>query len=287
MTAVIGQSIGVLSAMRQQQAIAIGGNRHAGFVQMDEAQVETLKGDPRLSFVGTHVVLGSMQLDNTLILGLTEFEGDAIAVYPSISAIKEGRLPEAPMEIALPEDVLGYLGFSGKLGETITLSLTKALRHGIITQSYDFTAGFTLVGVTESNYLNYAAGVIHGIVGPGTSEALLPVEYFYYNVDVRMADRDTFQATMDDLVAALNVHELDSIYNIPYLNALGIRYSAEAADVSDDSANGFPFMMAAGILVGGLILLAAGLVIYNILKKESLLFLRSPTRSGSRTGGRL
>ena len=266
MTAVIGQSIGVLSAMRQQQAIAIGGNRHAGFVQMDEAQVETLKGDPRLSFVGTHVVLGSMQLDNTLILGLTEFEGDAIAVYPSISAIKEGRLPEAPMEIALPEDVLGYLGFSGKLGETITLSLTKALRHGIITQSYDFTAGFTLVGVTESNYLNYAAGVIHGIVGPGTSEALLPVEYFYYNVDVRMADRDTFQATMDDLVAALNVHELDSIYNIPYLNALGIRYSAEAADVSDDSANGFPFMMAAGILVGGLILLAAGLVIYNILK---------------------
>ena len=266
MTAVIGQSIGVLSAMRQQQAIAIGGNRHAGFVQMDEAQVETLKGDPRLSFVGTHVVLGSMQLDNTLILGLTEFEGDAIAVYPSISAIKEGRLPEAPMEIALPEDVLGYLGFSGKLGETITLSLTKALRHGIITQSYDFTAGFTLVGVTESNYLNYAAGVIHGIVGPGTSEALLPAEYFYYNVDVRMADRDTFQATMDDLVAALNVHELDSIYNIPYLNALGIRYSAEAADVSDDSANGFPFMMAAGILVGGLILLAAGLVIYNILK---------------------
>ena len=32
MTTVIGQSMGVLSAMRQQQAISIGGNRHAGFV---------------------------------------------------------------------------------------------------------------------------------------------------------------------------------------------------------------------------------------------------------------
>ena len=46
MTTVIGQSMGVLSAMRQQQAIAIGGNRHAGFVQMDRQQVEVLEGTP-------------------------------------------------------------------------------------------------------------------------------------------------------------------------------------------------------------------------------------------------
>ena len=174
MTAVVGQSIGVLSAMRQQQAIAIGGNRHAGFVQMNEEQLETLRQDPRLSFVGAYVVLGSVQLDNTLILGLSEFQEDVSALYPSISALKEGRLPQAPMELALPEDVLGYLGFSGTLGDTLTISLSKALRHGVVTQSYDFTASFTLVGVTESNYLNYAAGAVNGIVGPGTAEDLLP-----------------------------------------------------------------------------------------------------------------
>ena len=139
MTAVIGQSIGVLSAMRQQQAIAIGGNRHAGFVQMSREQVETLRNDPRLSFVGSFVVLGSVRLDNTLLLGLSEFQEDVRAVYPSVSAVREGRLPENPMEIALPEDVLGYLGFSGKLGDPISLSLSKALRHGVITRSYDFT----------------------------------------------------------------------------------------------------------------------------------------------------
>lgn len=91
MAAVIGQSVGVLTAMCQQQAIAIGGNRYAGFTQMNEAQ----------------------------------------------------------------------------------------------------------------------------------AESLLPKEYFYYNVDVRMADKGTFQATMDDIISSLNIHELDSTYNIPLLNALG------------------------------------------------------------------
>ena len=266
MTAVIGQSMGVLSAMRQQQAIAINGNRHAGFVQMDETQLETLKSDPRLSFVGSYVVLGNARLDNTLTLGLSEFQEDVREIYPSISAVKEGRLPAAPMEIALPEDVLGYLGFSGKLGDPLSLSLSKALRHGVIAQSYDFTADFTLVGVTESNYMHYAAGTLNGIVGAGTAEALLPEEYFYYNVDVRVADKGSFQAVMDDLTSALNVHELDTIYNIPFLEAAGIPFDKGSADVAGASSGGFPFMMAAGSLVGALILLAAGLVIYNIQK---------------------
>lgn len=266
MTAVLGQSMGVLSAMRQQQAIAIGGDRHAGFVQMNETQVEALRKDPRLSFVGSFVVLGSARLDNTLILGLSEFQEDVRTVYPSLSTLKEGRLPSAPMELALPEDVLGYLGFTGTLGDKLTLPLEKALRHGVMTQSYDFTAEFTLVGVTQSNYLNYAAGAINGIVGPGTAQALLPEAYCYYNVDIKVADKGAFQATMDDLVSTMDIPALDTLYNTPYLDALGVRYSKAAADVADVSQSGFPFMLAAGALVGGLILLAAGLVIYNILK---------------------
>ena len=264
MTAVIGQSAGVLSAMRQQQAIAIGGDRHAGLVQMDREQLAALQSDPRLSFVGSFVVLGSAKLDNTLSLGLSEFQEDVKAVYPSISAIKEGRLPQAPMEIALPEDVLEYLGFSGRLGETLSLPLSKGLRHGVMTQSHDFTADLTLVGITRSNYMSYAAGVVNGIVGPGTAEVLLPEEYFYYNVDIKVADKGAFQSTMDSLVSALNIPQLDTTYNIQA--ALPIRYDSKAADVMDASDEGFSYLLAAGILVGVLLLLAAGLVIYNILK---------------------
>ena len=35
MTTIVGQSIGALAAMREQQAIMIGGKRYATFLQMD------------------------------------------------------------------------------------------------------------------------------------------------------------------------------------------------------------------------------------------------------------
>lgn len=264
MTAVLGQSVGILTAMRQQRAIALDGNRYASFVQMDEEQVKALQNDPRLSYTGVHTVLGSYTLDNSLILGLEEFCGDAINAYPTLTNLKEGRIPQSPGEVMLPEDVLKYLGFSGKLGDTITLPLSKGLRHGVVTDAYRFTAELTLVGITKSNYLYYTAGVVNGIVGEGTVEALLPKEYIYYNVDIRTIDKKTFQATVNDLVSTLHIHELDTTYNIAYLNALGIKVSEDAnVDVSD---SGFPFLLAAGAMVVVLVLLAAGLVIYNILK---------------------
>ncbi len=265
MTAVIGQSAGVLSAMRQQQAIVLGGNKYITLVQMNEKQVAALQNDPRLSFVGEYVTLGSTELNSALTLGLNEYHEDVTDIYPSHARLKSGRLPKAPMEITLPEDVLQYLGFSGELGDTISLSLSKALRHGVELSSYNFTADFILAGITESNYLNYTFGTISGMVGPGTAEALLPDNYIYYNVDIRTFNKKTFQETINDLVSSLSIHELDTLYNVTYLEALGIRYDTEKED-TELSGQGFSFVLAAGIMVGLLLLLAAGLVIYNILK---------------------
>lgn len=265
MTAVIGQSAGILSAMRQQQAITIGGSQYATFVQMNAEQIETLRNDTRLSYVGVSVPIGTIALNRALTLGLTEYHGSVLDTHPSISKLKEGRLPQAPMEIALPEDVLQFLGFSGNVGDILTLSLSKALRHGIETTSYDYTADFLLVGITESNYLGYAAGSVQGIVGRGTAETLLPDSYIYCNADIRTTDKASFQEVMNDLISDLKVHELDTMYNTTYLNALGIHYDTESADIETSDA-GFSFMLAAGIMIGVLLLLAAGLVIYNILK---------------------
>lgn len=263
MTAVIGQSAGVLSAMRQQQAVALGGNRYATFLQMDQEQAAALQNDLRLSFVGEYVTLGTTELNPSLSLGLNEYQEDVSKIYPTISRLKEGRLPEAPMEIALPEDVLQYLGLTGNLGDPVSLSLSKALRHGIEISSYSFTADFTLAGILESNYLNYTSGGVTGVAGKGTAASLLPENYLYYNVDIRTADKNTFQETVNDLISTLGIHELDTLYNAPYLDALGIRYDAGG---SDTSSQGFSLMLAAGVMVGLLLLLAAGLVIYNILK---------------------
>ena len=76
MTTVIGQSVGVLSAMRQQQAIAIGGDRYVTLLQMDEEQTTALENDPRLSFAGRSVTLGTAELNALLSLGLTEYQGN-------------------------------------------------------------------------------------------------------------------------------------------------------------------------------------------------------------------
>lgn len=267
MTAAVGQSAGVLSAMRQQQAIAIGGDRYATFVQLTEEKAQMLENDPRLSYVGRMIPLGNQKLNDQLSLDLAEYQEGGIVTRPSYSRLVEGRLPEAPMEIALPEDALQFLGFDGHVGDKISLSLSKALRHGIVVDAYDYTAEFTLVGITESNFLGYTGGHILGLAGWGTAKAVLPSEYLYYNVDIRTEDHGNFQPVINDLCEKLEIHELDTLYNVPLLNALGIPYDTEAANMElavEDS--GFSWLIFAGVLVVLLILLAAGLVIYNILK---------------------
>ena len=83
MTTIVGQSIGVLSAMREQQAIAIGGNRYATFLQMNADQLHALEQDERLSYVGKSIYMGSLELSPSLTLGLMEYWDDTAAIYPS------------------------------------------------------------------------------------------------------------------------------------------------------------------------------------------------------------
>lgn len=146
MTTIVGQSIGVLSAMREQQAIAIGGNRYATFLQMNADQLHALEQDERLSYVGKSIYMGSLELSPSLTLGLMEYLDDPAAIYPSSTSVEEGRLPEAPMEIALSEDILKYLGFEGGIGDKITLSLQKifatTLRTAIPIQQNLFLQGY-------------------------------------------------------------------------------------------------------------------------------------------------
>lgn len=262
-TTVIGQSIGILNAMRQQQAITINGEKYATFIQMSEEQISELKEDARFSYIGPSISLGTIDLNSQLTLGLVEYVGNSLDTYPAISQIQEGRLPEQAMEIALSEDALKFLGFDGKVGDTISLPVSKTLRHDIA-PSIEFTADFVLVGITKSNYIGYSYGGMTGIVGTDTAEQLLPEEYLYYNVDFRTADKRSFQNTVNDVIEKFQIHELDTSYNQVYLQACGIQFDSQES--SEKSGLGFSFMAAAGVMVGVLILLAAGLVIYNILK---------------------
>ena len=264
MTTVIGQSWGILQALREQQAGTLNGYRYAAFHNLTKEQKTLLEEDGRLSFVGSNIVLGTANLKSSGIsLQLREYDEQGLSAYPTISQLSKGRLPQKAGEIALPEDALDYLGFSGDIGDTITLNLSISLLQDTA-EAYEYQAEFTLCGIMKSNYIGYSSGTVTGIAGQGTSEKCLPEKYQVYSTDFRTADKRGFQQTVNDLADKTGISGSRIQYNWLYLNALGIPYDKESS--GSDESSGFSYMIVASIMIGVLVLLAAGLVIYNILK---------------------
>jgi len=264
MTTVIGQSWGILQALREQQAQTLNGNRYATFHNLTVEQKKLLEHDDRLSFVGSNMTLGTVRLENSaLSLQIKEYDDKGLSIYPTVSQLSKGRLPRKAGEIALPQDALDCLGFSGDLGDSITLDLKISLFKD--TEVYhEYQADFILTGILKNNYLGYSSGIVTGIAGQGTAEKWLPEKYHVYSADFRTADKSSFQQTVNNLAKKIEIPGGHIQYNWLYLDALGIRYNKEGSDENIDS--GFSYMTVAGIMIGALVLLAAGLVIYNILK---------------------
>lgn len=262
-TTALGRSVGILQFMRIEQASGLNGDRYATFHQISEEQNEKMHSDERLKDVGSLINLGSVDIENSgLTLHLREYHGEALRAYPDVGTVEEGRLPQRKGEIALSKDTLKYLGLEERVGSAVTLPVSVQLMKDD-RPPYEYTAEFVLTGILKNNYKGYATGTIEAVVGEGSAEELLPQRYFLYSADFKTIDTDRFQSVVDELAHNLGVPEEHIQYNWVLLNALGIDY-AEKENEGEDK--GFPFMMAACILVGALILLAAGLVIYNILK---------------------
>lgn len=264
MTTAVGESIGILQAMRISQASSLNGDRYATFHQLTEKQMRELSDDSRLADVGSLINTGSLELgDSGLTLFVREYLENALKAYPYTGQVKEGRLPEHPGEIALPEDALSYLPGGVKVGSTVTLHMSASLLKGEL-PSYKFSYDFKVCGILKSNYIGYASsGTLTAIAGEGTSEMLLPGNYLYYSTDFKTKSLSDFTDVTKSLARKLGVTEDYIQYNWILLNALGVPY-AEGQSSEDNS--GFSYMILACVLVGLLVLLAAGLVIYNILK---------------------
>lgn len=262
-TTAVGQSIGILQSMRVEQAASLNGDRYATFHGLTSEQVAILETDPRVCDVGSLINIGYAPLGNSsLTLYLREYCGDALSAYPSNGKIKEGRLPTAAGEVALSTDALQYLGVPADIGSVITLPLEIGLNSDL-SSVYEYTGTFSLTGILESNYLGYTSGIVDGIVGEGTATQVLPKEYIVYSTDFKTKSSEQFQAVVNALADSLCVSEENTQYNWILLDALGVPYDDQGAS---DTDTGFSFMTVACVLVGALLLLAAGLVIYNILK---------------------
>lgn len=264
MTTVIGQSWGTLQALREQQAGMLNGFRYATFHNLTRQQKAILEQDSRLSFVGSNIILGTASLKNSgMSLQLREYDEQDLAIYPSISQLVKGRLPQKAEEIALPEDALDYLGFSGNIGDTIILDFSISLLKDT-EAAYEYQAGFTLCGILQSNYIGYSSGIVTGIAGDGAAEKWLPEKYQLYSTDFLTAVKRDFQETVDDLIAKMTLPKSHIQMNDLYLAALGISYDQE--DSASEEGGGLFYLAVTGLMIGALVLTAAGLVIYNVLK---------------------
>lgn len=261
MTTAIGQSIGVLEAMQIRQASHLNGNRHATLHNLTKEQVEEMYASEnedfeRMTYWGA---LGFFEPENSpLSVLLSEFQNNDSSVYDSEIRLADGRMPTNSNEIALPQDVLQFFGDDVSLGDKISVPI----RHSTTDGKYvtEITADFELVGILEATYAGYSVGVVKGVVGIGAVENLLPEHSQLYSVDIKVKDINAFQSEVDRLVDNFNITDVQ--YNNIFLDALGASYDAK--DITD--ASGFDLMVITGFIVGVLVLLAAGLVIYNILK---------------------
>lgn len=263
MTTAVGQSLGILQSMRIEQASSLNGDRYATFHQIKEKEKLQLENDNRLYDVGSFINVGITELGNSgLNLFTREYSGNALDAYPAIKKIKKGTLPALPFEIALPENALPYLGEEIHIGDTITLQARISRMDGTLPE-YSYSATYTVCGILESNYIGYSTGTLNAVAGVGTAASVLPDNYLLYSTDFKTKDTLHFQAIIDELANNLGIDNSNIQYNWILLDALGISYR-EAG--KSDTDTGFSFMTLASIMVGILVLLAAGLVIYNILK---------------------
>ncbi|HBF6357304.1 TPA: ABC transporter permease [Clostridioides difficile] len=263
MTTVVGQSIGILQNLRIEQARSFNGDRHVSFHQLTKNQVDDIKKDDRVYQAGTSITLGSSKIkDSGISVLVKEYDKTGFSNYPKLMKLKSGNLPKDKNEIALDENTLKLMGIKPRLGVTIPMNLDISLLNDTI-PPYNYTANFKLSGILEDDYTGYVSGIVNGIVGKGASENLLPKRYILSSLDFKIKQQEKFQEIVNQLAKKINLSHNSIQYNWIYLNALKIQFEK---DENSSNSDGISMIILVSLFVALLVLLASGLVIYNILK---------------------
>ncbi|HBG7287781.1 ABC transporter permease [Clostridioides difficile] len=263
MTTVVGQSIGILQNLRIEQARSFNGDRHVSFHQLTKNQVDDIKKDDRVYQAGTSITIGSSKIkDYGISVLVKEYDKTGLSNYPKLMKLKSGHLPKDKNEIALDENTLKLMGIKPRLGVTIPMNLDISLLNDTI-PPYNYTANFKLSGILEDDYTGYVSGIVNGIVGKGTSENLLPKRYILSSLDFKIKQQEKFQEIVNQLAKKINLSHNSIQYNWIYLNALKIQFEK---DENSSNSDGISMIILVSLFVALLVLLASGLVIYNILK---------------------
>lgn len=167
----------------------------------------------------------------------------------------DGRLPEAPGEIALEKSAMDVLNVDWQVGETVALSITPV-------DGTEETRSFTVVGILpersehlsimDHNGINQFPAIVTSTDEPGFRAGRLGVHYL-----MGLANHTTLDQAITALWDALHQDIIDSsVLNCFFgLSITGQqRYIASIGDILESDDEMFSLMLMACVLAGSLIL---------------------------------
>lgn len=247
--------LGILSGSIRQaeivQAEKLAGGHHVQLKNLTEEQVYGIMKEAGIETAGISRGVGTAKLpggNRDLFL----LEMDAKAFQLMNLPLLKGEYPTQPGEVALERRILESLGLPLEVGQVIGLPLHLQSPANTGAESTDKELRVT--GILE----NHPSGVFtaYGFMGTGTAQAWLPKEAVQTQAIVRFNDGVNPVEAAKKLAAGMKIEEKNIHFNDWLISALG--YGSE-----EKKEEG---MGSLSVIIGGLVLLAAFLVIYNIFQ---------------------
>ena len=201
-TAISAFAESFLDMMRQGE-IAQGGEWHVEFFDMEASRLPELTGDGNVKKTLVSRDLGNALLDPVEnewkpYLLVKAYDQAAMEEYPT--TLLEGRYPEKPGELAVPEHVIEDGGMDWSVGDTLTLELgTRKNREGEPADYYGYEPEEFLSDTHEETY------TIVGIIERPVFESYSSPSY----TALTFLDTDALSGT-DTVNAAVQVKHLDN-----------------------------------------------------------------------------
>ncbi|AIQ13096.1 ABC transporter permease [Paenibacillus durus] len=245
----LGLSYSLMKDAMIHQAEEVGGHHHAVIYNLDRSTAEQIRHEPLVNDAGLSLTLGAFTLPGGGINVTIEGFDSEVRSMQNVQLL-EGKFPTKENEIALEQAVLKQMGITGEIGQKITLDISSI--NGSAGHELRQTLTFKLSGILKNSIGTNATNIGLGLASPDAAVKLLPVDYQKYSIFIRVADGHNPEQVISDIARKYEISKNQILYNDMLMAAQGYKGSSIR-----DSSLGW-------VLTGGLVLLAACLVIYNV-----------------------
>jgi putative ABC transport system permease protein len=255
---VLGILSHALTASQIAQAEALSGRYHVMYKGLTEETVDKLKTDQRIEQFGTSKPVGHAALPNENF-SVTLEETDPVAFELLSLNLLQGRYPLKPNELVLDEQTLALLGIPFAEGTPVELNMELSrlnAEDGSFSSIGADQHTFVLTGVMKNHPAAVSGRYGLGFTGAGTFPQLGDLFSAFVRFKTGIHPVEASRA----LYKQLGLKDWQLAENNWLLAALG------SYDEEGDGEGAAGGLTRSSQLVGALVLLAAGLVIYNIFQ---------------------